>query len=236
MTTIDKILRKIKRRKKYKSMPSVASAIDEYIKKHNMSRKGADERLEAFYDKLTKTKTKKEKKEPQYKMPSTTPTRGDRAGETYRIKIDTELYKNIKELETKANRMAKSAGLDYEYSNLFASKEGAMRYYEHLLKVTQTGYFDELAQRKLDTFIDTTRRMFEIYKNTTDDGELKQKYQEVIDKLKNKTTDFNKIYNNLKSKYDTSELSVYLFSSDVDMFELQSDSELINIINSILDS
>ena len=241
-TIIDKIKAKIKRRKPYKTIAGVSNDIDNYIKTHNMNRKGADKRLEAYYDKTVnkykndKIKTKatksEEPKRPRFVDVKSTPLQ---TGEEQTIKLGSRQLDQLEKLQAKANRMAREAGLDYNYDFHFGSKEGYKNYLSLLEKMTtDENYFNRLAEQKLNTFIETTKRMFEIYENTTTDKMLQEKYSEVIDKLNDKSTDFNEIYKKLKTKYDVSELSVYLFSSDVDQFELQSDSELIEIIDSIL--
>lgn len=242
MTIIDKIKAKIRRRKPYKTIPDISNDIDNYIKTHNMNRKGADKRLEAFYDKTVnkykndkiKTKTTKtdEPKRPRYVDIKSTPLQ---TGEEQTIKLGSRQLEQLEKLQEKANRMAREAGLDYNYDFHFGSKEGYKNYLSLLERMTSDKeYFNRLAEQKLNTFVETTKRMFELYKNTTDDMMLKEKYVEVIEKLNDKSSNFNEIYNKLKTRYDVSELSVYLFSSDVDQFELQSDSELIDIIDTIL--
>lgn len=242
MTIIDKIKAKIKRRKPYKTIPGVSNDIDNYIKTHNMNRKGADKRLEAFYDKTVnkykndKIKTKSTKTdEPKRPRFVNIDTIALRSNEEHTIRLGARQLEQLEKLQEKANRMAREAGLDYNYDFHFGSKEGYKNYLSLLERMTSDKeYFNRLADQKFNTFIETTKRMFELYKNTTNDEFLRGKYMEVIEKLNDKSTNFKEIYNQLKSEYDVAELSVYLFSSDVNEVEVQSDSKIINIIDIIL--
>lgn len=240
MTTIDKIKAKIRRRKPYKTIPDVAMEVESYIKTHKMNRKGAAERLEAFYDKTVKKHKKPvekietiEIKQPRYVEVTSTTLRDK---EEHSFKVGRRQLEYIEKLQAKANKMAREAGLPYSYDFHFKDKEGFKKYGEFLENITKdNSFFEARATERLYTFIETTKRMFEIYYNTTADENLKTLYGQALKVLNDRSTDYKKLYERFKDNYDTSELSAYLFSSDTQTFEKQDDIIIIKMIKAIVE-
>lgn len=248
MTIIDKIKAKIRRRRPYKNLSGVSMDVENYIKTHKMNRKGADERLEAFYDKTVEkrkkqadrlakkeaakiTKTSKPQ-QPRY-VDITSTTLRDKEEHTF--KVGRRQLERLEQLQAKANKMAREAGLPYSYDFHFRDKEGLKKYTDYLENITKdSSFFEDRATERLYTFIETTKRMFELYKSTTTDEKLKTLYDKALRVLNDRSTDYKALYERLKDRYDTSELSVYLFSSDVEQFEKQDDIIIIEMIKAIV--
>lgn len=245
-----KTLRNIKRRKDYKK---VKVNFEDDIKDYDISKKSFSGRAKNLYKRRMKEYEKQQKREEReriraekaaakeaarkYKFVQTSPIRGDQAGDTFRKRIDYKLYKKLNELQDLANARAQAAGLNYHYNFNFTNEEGAKKYLSLLENMTSDEeYFSNVAMKRDAQFVENMKSSYSAISSMLEDEDDIKLVESTLKKLSKIRTpeQARKIYLKLRERYDASELSVYIFSSNAPGELQEADINALKLINDIL--
>ena len=136
-----------------------------------------------------------------------------------------------------ANARAQAAGLNYHYSFNFTNEEGAKKYLSLLENITSDEeYFSNVAMKRDAQFVENMKSSYSAISSMLDDEDDIKLVESTLNKLSKIRTpeQARKIYLKLRDRYDASELSVYIFSSNAPGELQEADINALKVINEIL--